>query len=166
MEKLGIDGWSIAFQIINFGILMFLLKKFVYAPVLKVLDERANRIKDGLDAADKNIKLQKKLDDESQKIMADAKKQAQSIIKDAKVEADKLQKQAAEKAKTDAKKSLESERQAWESQKQAQLKKIESQLSKTIIDATNSVLSGSLDKKLQTQIIDKQIKKLDLKISA
>ena len=51
LAKLGIDGWGLLLYLVNFGILFLLLKRFVYKPLLKVLDDRKNRIKDDVERA-------------------------------------------------------------------------------------------------------------------
>lgn len=51
LAKLGIDGWGLLLYLVNFGILFLLLKRFVYKPLLKVLDDRRNRIKDDVERA-------------------------------------------------------------------------------------------------------------------
>ena len=97
-------------QIVVFGILWWFTMKFVWPPITKALDERANKIADGLAAADKaklelanaNKSVQEQLSqsrDEIAKRLADAEKRAAAIVEEAKARA------SAEAAKivTDAK---------------------------------------------------------------
>ncbi|MEK8086239.1 F0F1 ATP synthase subunit B [Aquabacterium sp. A3] len=97
-------------QIVVFGILWWFTMKFVWPPITKALDERANKIADGLAAADKaklelanaNKSVQEQLSqsrDEIAQRLADAEKRAAAIVEEAKARA------SAEAAKivTDAK---------------------------------------------------------------
>ena len=52
MEILGLNLWEFIFTIFNFLLLLFLLKKFLYKPILKMLDDRKKSIDEALDAAD------------------------------------------------------------------------------------------------------------------
>lgn len=52
-DKFGIDWKLMIAQLINFGIIFFVLRAFVYKPVLKLLDERRKKIEDGLTFAEK-----------------------------------------------------------------------------------------------------------------
>ena len=51
-----INLYQVLFQIFNFGVVMYLLNKVLYKPVLKMLDERAKKINEGMALADKNLK--------------------------------------------------------------------------------------------------------------
>ncbi len=51
LAKLGIDGWGILLYLINFGVLLILMQRFVYKPLVKFLDERRNRIREDVEQA-------------------------------------------------------------------------------------------------------------------
>ncbi|PPE65153.1 F0F1 ATP synthase subunit B [Caldimonas caldifontis] len=85
-------------QFVVFGILMWFTLKYVWPPITKALDERAQKIADGLAAADKakaelanaNQQVQQQLAasrDETSKLLADAERRAQAIIDEAKKKA-------------------------------------------------------------------------------
>ena len=151
---------QIGFQVLNFLILLFVFKKFLLKPIIKVLDDRANRIKEGLDAADKNIKMHQEVEGKQELLLKDARSQAKEIINEAKKEAESITKKAHEEAKSGAKQALEKERQAFEAQINREMAKFQDNIAKIVTDATNSVLRGSLDKGLQQSIIENQIKEL------
>lgn len=151
---------QIAFQIVNFLIVLFVFKKFLLKPILKVLDERASRIKEGLEAAETNVKLQQDFEDKKEALIKDAKSEAQKIVTEAKKEAETITKQAAEDAKKDARRTLDKERQAFEAQMQRQQQEFQKQMVDVVTDATNAVLKGSLDQKLQKSVVESQIKSL------
>jgi len=58
-----INFFQIIFQIINFTILLLLLKKFLYKPILKILKQRAQKIEEGIEAAEKSIEERDKLEE-------------------------------------------------------------------------------------------------------
>ena len=83
MEALGFHWPSLIAYLLNFTILLIVLTKFAYKPILKILDERSSNIKDSLELADKvreeSAQQQAQLDDQ----LVEARKQGQSIIEDA-----------------------------------------------------------------------------------
>ena len=101
MEALGFHWPSLIAYLLNFTILLIVLTKFAYKPILKILDERSSNIKDSLELADKvreeSAQQQAQLDDQ----LVEARKQGQSIIEDARSAAEKLSDQEREKSKKD-----------------------------------------------------------------
>lgn len=104
-------------QFVVFFILVFVTMKFVWPPVMKALDERAERIANGLAAADRGkVELaaaEKRIAaelaatrDESAKRIADAEKRAQAIIEDAKQQANVEAARIIEGAKADAEQQI------------------------------------------------------------
>jgi F-type H+-transporting ATPase subunit b len=53
LQKLGIDGWSVLLYLVNYGILFFVLGRFVYRPLVKAMDDRSKSIKSNLDEAER-----------------------------------------------------------------------------------------------------------------
>lgn len=154
---------KILFQVINFAVVMAALRWFVYKPVLQMLEDRASKIKDGLDAAEKNLKIQDDL--EKKQILADkqAKADANKIVEDAQKEAKEIIRQAKTDAKAEAKTVMAKEQEAFKAEMtklQADFKK---QASQIVSDATEAVLRESLTVKVQNDLIDAQIKQLSTK---
>ena len=104
-------------QFVVFFILAFVTMKFVWPPLMKALDERAERIANGLAAADRGkaemAAAEKRIAaemaatrDESAKRIADAEKRAQAIIEDAKQQANVEAARIIEGAKADAEQQI------------------------------------------------------------
>jgi F-type H+-transporting ATPase subunit b len=93
MEALGIEPIYLFAQIVNFAIIFFVLRKFLYKPVMTMLDNRRKEIEDGLDLAKKMETEETRLKDKETQMTADAKKQAKAIIDDAKKQLDAQKKE-------------------------------------------------------------------------
>lgn len=104
---------TIFFQMLVFFVLGWFTMKFVWPPLMKALDERAQKITEGLAAADRSKaemaaaekRIQSELSaarDESQKRIADAEKRAQAIVEEAKATAAAEAARIIEAAKADA----------------------------------------------------------------
>ena len=101
-----INFLQVLFQVVNFGVILFLLNKILYKPVLKLLDDRAKKINDGMYLAEKNIKEAGETEKLKKAELAKARKEASAIIvlaeKDAKAKADAIIIEARAKAKAEA----------------------------------------------------------------
>ncbi len=73
MEKLGIDPVMLVTQIINFAILAFILTKFLYKPILKLLDERQKKIAEGLELSQKMKLKEEEIQKEKEPVLHKAK---------------------------------------------------------------------------------------------
>ena len=104
---------SLLVQMIVFLILVWFTMKFVWRPIVKALDERAAKIRDGLSAADKAkadlASANKKIDEqlaltrtETAKLLSDAEKRAAAIVEEAKKRAEDEGAKIVAAAKADA----------------------------------------------------------------
>lgn len=158
---------QIVFQIINFGIVVGALSFFVYKPILKTIDERADKIKDGLEAAEKNIKLQSDAEVEKDQIISEAKKEATKIKNAAKSEAEAILSEAQSKAQKESKAYMAKQKDAFAAQMVADGKTLEKKVATLVASATEAVLKDTVGSiKVQQSVIDKQIKDLSAKMLA
>jgi len=90
IEKFGIDWRLMAAQLVNFGIVLFVLRAFVYKPILKLLDDRRKKIEDGLNFAEKAKSELASIDTLKSDELVKAQKQGMEIVKGAEVSAGKV----------------------------------------------------------------------------
>ena len=100
-----INVYQILFQIFNFGVVMYLLNRVLYKPVMKLLDDRAKKINEGMSQAEKNLKAGEEIEKTKKAELAKARKEANALIAtaeaDARRKADEIIKKAHDKAKED-----------------------------------------------------------------
>ena len=88
-SALGLDLRIFIAQLINFAVLVFVLYRFAYNPILKILEERREKIKRGLDDAEASAKALAEAAEEKKRIIAAANKEAEVMTARAKEFADK-----------------------------------------------------------------------------
>lgn len=88
IHAFGIDAKLIVVQIINFILLAGLLTYLLYKPVLKVMADREEKIKQGIQDAENAAKTLAGAEDEKQTILTDAHKEAENVARRAKEHAD------------------------------------------------------------------------------
>ena len=90
LENFGVNPILLAAQIVNFLIIFFVLKKFLYKPILELLKKRQIMIKEGISQAEESrIKLEKVIIEEKN-ILRQAQLAAKKVIEDAKQESIEL----------------------------------------------------------------------------
>lgn len=84
MEQLGIEPKLLLAQIINFSIIIFVLTKLLYTPILSMLEKRKKEIEQGLALTQKMKDEEEKLIQRREKQLTETRRQAQQIIEEAK----------------------------------------------------------------------------------
>lgn len=75
-SKLGIDGWGILLYLVNFGIVLFIMHRYLYGPLLAYLDERRATIKRNIEEAEK---LRNSFEEEIRKQESEAERKMQEM---------------------------------------------------------------------------------------
>jgi F-type H+-transporting ATPase subunit b len=87
MEGLGINWKILVGQIINFVILLFILKRFVYKPFLAILKKRKDQIAEGIKKSEEADASLLKLKDLEENIQKEGKEKEKGIVKEAEIKA-------------------------------------------------------------------------------
>ncbi|MDO8512060.1 MAG: F0F1 ATP synthase subunit B [bacterium] len=154
---IGIDLRSLVFQIINFAILLLVLKKFAYKPILDVLEKRHKKIEESLKNAKDIEHLKTSLEKEKETILKDAHLKARGILEQSK-------KQAVEILATAEQKSAERDNQLLTAtnakivhEAEQVRKSLFSEAALFISQATERVLNRKLDSSADHNIIKEAI---------
>ena len=93
IETLGINGKLLLAQLINFGIVVFVMWRWVYKPLMKMMDERAKEIAGGLKNA-KEAELQlSSASSEKEALLNAARAEAHAILEDGRAKSEACRKQ-------------------------------------------------------------------------
>lgn len=90
MDALGIEWTLLLSQIINFGVLIILLRMFLYQPVLKMLNARKERIAQSMKDAERVSAAAREAEQEKGKVLEQARREAQEIRAQATRDAEKI----------------------------------------------------------------------------
>jgi len=159
-QQFGVTWELLLSQCIAFLVLAFALKKFAYGPVLKVLEERKQRIAEGIENADK-IKAELE-DTQAQKdaILKEAGEKRQEIIDAAKASAAKLEREEAEKALKKAEDIIAKAQEATEASRQEMMSELKAEIGRLVVDTTIKVSGKVLSEDDQQRLIDETNKEL------
>lgn len=158
LAALGVDLKSFLFQLVTFGIILFLLKRFAFKPIGEKLAERRQVIDDGVRMGLKMEKEKAKLDAQIAKVMKDARHEADQIIAAAHKESREVIREAEKAAQRKADAILDdAEARAKEENAQAR-KKLEKDLLKLVSDATETIVGEKVDEKRDAELVKRAIK--------
>ena len=138
---------TIFWMVIIFGIVLFILRKFAWAPILKALKEREESISNALSSADLARKEVAGLKADNEKVIAEARKERDIILKEAKEIKEKIVAEAKEKAAQEAQKTIDQARQQIQAEKTAAISDIKKQVAELSVMIAEKVIKKELEKK-------------------
>jgi len=160
LKNFGFDPYLLGAQIINFLIIFYLLKHFLYKPLLDMLKKRADTIKEGLKQAEESrLTLEKTLEEEK-KILTKAKDAARQIIEDAKLQAVENAREIEKNAKLQTEKMLLEARTQINHEAQETERKLSEKVSILAADMLTKSLEGLFKDSEQKQITEKALKQI------
>ncbi|KKU13503.1 MAG: ATP synthase subunit b [Microgenomates group bacterium GW2011_GWC2_45_8] len=155
-----IRWYQLLFQIVNFGILIFLLNRFLYRPILKIIEDRNKKIEDSLKAAEATLKEKEKINELKKLAVAEAEKEAVKIVEAAKHQADLSGKRIINEAQAEAETAVVKKMELLNDKLAQEEKRLQGRIADLVITTTRQVLKSSLGKEEQKRIVDRQIKEL------
>lgn len=155
-----IRWYQLVFQAVNFGVLIFVLNRWLYRPILKIVEARNRKIEDSLKAAEESLREKAKSAELKKQAAVEARIEAVKIVEAAKHEADSAGKQILSRAQTEAEAAVEKKMVLLNDRLEQEEKRLQDKISSLVITTTRQVLRSSLSKEEQKRIIDRQIKEL------
>ena len=127
-----------------FLLLMFVLTKFVWKPILAAVNSREQSITASLELAEKTMNEMKALQAQNEDLLKEARAERDSIVKDAREIATKMVDDSKNTAKVEAEKIINSAREAVNNEKTAALAEIKTQIAILSIEIAEKVVKGEL----------------------
>jgi F-type H+-transporting ATPase subunit b len=155
VEHFGLDPYLFGAQVINFLIVLYLLKRFLYKPVLDLLKKRENEIAEGLKQAEEGKLLLEKAEQKEKDILSKAREEAKKTLEEAKAHALELKEEIEANAKLQSEKILlEAQIKIEENSKEAE-KRLVSKISALSIDYLKTALGDMFTEKEQKEILER-----------
>lgn len=155
-----LDPGLFVWTILTFLLLVFVLAKFAWKPLLKMLQDREDMVRSSIEDAEKAKSELERLNEESEAIMAKARSEAQSILADGKAAAEKVKDDIIAKSKEQANKIREDAG----NQIQVEKDKAISEIKKEVVNLTLSVAEKLIQKNLSDadnkSLIEESLKKV------
>lgn len=146
--EFGLVFWTL----ITFLILLFILRKFAWNPILGAVSEREDGIKDALASAEKAKLEMQNLKADNERILQEARAEREAMLKDARDLKNKIVSDAKGEAQAQASKMIEQAQDAIQSEKKAAMAELKSQVAGLSLSIAEKVIHEELSNK------DKQLK--------
>ncbi len=146
----GLIFWTL----IVFAILLFVLGKYAWGPMVGALDEREKTIEESLTRAESALEEARKMQEDNEAARRDAERQAQSILRDARDASDQLRTEEVEKTKAQLAQMQEQARADIEREKTQALTALRSEVASLAIGAAGKILDENLDDDRQRKLVD------------
>ena len=153
MEKIVNDfSFGLFFwQILILVVLIFLLKKYAWKPILDALNAREQGIQDALDAAENARKEMQNLQADNEKLLQEARLERDSMIKEARQIKDKMIAEAKEDAQREGEKMIQQAKATIQTEKNAALADIKNQVATLSVQIAEKVIREELSSKAKQE---------------
>ncbi|GGE02946.1 F0F1 ATP synthase subunit B [Psychroflexus salis] len=163
MELITPDFGLFFWQIIVFLILVFLLTKFAWKPIMMAVDEREKTINDSLQAADRAKEEMMNLKEDNKKMLNEAREERDQILRDAQTMKKRLMDEATEEAAKKSSEMILKAQATIQSEKKLAIKELKSQVGLLSVKIAEKVLQSELkDEQSQKALVDKMLKEVEL----
>ena len=153
----------IVYQAIGFLILLFILGKFAWKPILASLKEREESIEGALAAAEHAKNEMAALQADNEKLLAEARAERDKILKEAVSVAQSIKEEAKEETSKITAKMIEDAKATIDNEKRTALAEVKTQVAELSLEITEKILRKELsDSKAQQDLVEGYIKDLNL----
>jgi F-type H+-transporting ATPase subunit b len=157
--SIGLIFW----MVVSFSIILFLLKKFAWTPILSMIKEREDFIENALLSAEKAKEEMKALQADNERILADARNERDALLKEARELKEKIIAEAKGIAAKEGERMLEATRLSIQNEKIAAIAEIKNQVATLSIEIAEKILKSELstDEK-QKSLVNTLLKEVNL----
>lgn len=145
-------------MLVTFIILLFLLKKFAWKPILDAVKSRENSIQQALLSAENAKREMENLKSDNEKLLAEARSERDAILKEAREIKEKMIGDAKTEAQLQGEKLITQAKSAIEGEKNAALAELKNQVSSLSLDIAEKILKDELtNKDAQSKLVEKML---------
>lgn len=156
----GFNSGDIVFQLAMFIILLALIKKFAWGPLMGVMKQREEFVANEIENAEKSRQEAAKLLEEQRALLKEARTEAQDLIEKAKKQADIQREEIIETARSEASRLKESAKVEIENEKEQAVAAIQEQVASLSVLIASKVIEKELNEKDQEKFITDYIQKV------
>lgn len=148
-------------QIINFLLLVAILGKFAYKPLMKILAERQEKIQTSLDTAEQDRLAAEQLKQDYLNQLATARVQAQAIVEKATMLAEQTKEEILREAQAESSRLLQKAQAEIGREREQAMLEFKGELASLAVAAAAKIIAQNLDEKANAKLVDEFIHELD-----
>jgi F-type H+-transporting ATPase subunit b len=154
VEAIGINVPGLITQFINFGLFLIVLIVILYRPVLRMLDQRSERIRESLEAAERARQESARSEQQVQQALTEARERAQQIVAQAQEVGQRMESDAREQARREAEGIVERARVEIQRERDEAIEQVRREFADLAIVAAERVISRSLDSNAHKALVE------------
>lgn len=154
------NGGDMIYQLVAFIILLLLLKKFAWGPLMGVMKQREEHIANEIDAAEQSRIEAKKLLEDQRNLLKEARNEAQTLIENARKHGDVQREEIIVAARTESERIKESAKLEIEQQKEKAVAAIREQVASLSVLIASKVIEKELSAEDQEKLINEYIQEV------
>jgi F-type H+-transporting ATPase subunit b len=158
---LDVNPGLIIWTILTFLILLIILKKVAWKPILTALDNREKEIEDSLNRAEQAKEDAQKILEENQTTLSKAEEESKKIIDQSREYADKLKEQMLKESKDQQQKIIEDASAEIERKKNAAFEELKNQIAEISINVAEKIMKENIDANKNKQIVNKYLSEIN-----
>src|SRR6266545_811233 len=153
LNSLGINLTALIWHAVNFLILLFILQRFLYKPVLRMLDERALRIRDSMAQAEEARAEVARLRDDAKDILDAARREGQELLAQANRNSERILAEARQQAQAEADRIVERARAEIVREREQAFAELRQEVADLAVMAAGHVIRRSLDDDAHRELV-------------
>lgn len=160
LGSLGIQWRLFVAQLVNFGIVLFVLWKWVFTPAMTALENRQKTIEKGLQDAEASSKALASASEEKESTIVSARQEAAKLVEGATLASEKIRKETLEKTKAEVAELVAQGKAKLAEEKDKIVIDAKSEIAGLVVSATEKVLDETIDGKKHKGLIEAAVSKL------
>ncbi|MGC4191214.1 MAG: F0F1 ATP synthase subunit B [Thermomicrobiales bacterium] len=157
MDKLGINGWQLAVQLVAFLVFIYLLWRFAVGPIVRVLDQRAERIRESMASAERMQAELKETQARNEDALLQARREAQEIVASARQTSEQMIAKAREEAAVQQEEYLKRAEDTLRQQTEEARVALRKEVGDLAVLAAGKIVRKELDPKAQAELIEQTL---------
>jgi F-type H+-transporting ATPase subunit b len=154
LADLGINGWQLGIQLVAFIVFIALLWKFAVGPITNVLDERQDKIRESMEAAERMQAELKDTQARNEQVLQEARREAQDIVSTARTNGEQMIAKAREEAGAQADEYLERARCTLRQETEQARQQLRDEVADLAVMAAGRIVRKELDPSAQARLIE------------
>lgn len=157
LKSFGIEWKILIWQVINFGVLFFILSRFLFKPLKKAIHDREKKISASLHEADQLKKKSKEMENEFNRQMRDQRKEIEEMHAKARAANEKLKVELRFQAEEESKRMIAEARASAEEEKKEIMTSLEDEVKGLAIALAGKVLEREIDEEKEKELMKKAV---------
>ena len=160
IAALGINGKIFLAQLVNFTIVLLVLWKWAYKPIIRLLEERQHKVEKSVKDAEEIEARLKTLAGEREDVLKTAKAEAQTVVDEAMAEADLRKTEIVEKTKREVERVIVQGKAQLVQEREAMVREARKDLVDVALAATKRIIGEEMNEKKATSLAEEVVRKM------